>query len=178
MEFQRNFKRIPEVPFVQVIFQSFSMTPVEFHWNSAGIVERFFSGMLLGSRTVFLRLDCSRKKSKQGGFIGLGYTFLEFFDLSLYPWKFRSKQAFTTGNSKKIVWHPLEIIRSKTETHGNSTWVFLEHPSKFRFLINWPLEFPHALTSTPLEIPCPQLPCLYFVWNSPFKDSPEHLSFL
>ena len=45
-EFQGNFRGILEVPFVPVIFQCFSMTPVEFHWNSAGVVERFFSGSI------------------------------------------------------------------------------------------------------------------------------------
>ena len=39
-----------------------------------------------------------------------------------------------------------------TETWNNSTWFFLDHPWKFYFFFNWNLEFPHALTSIPLEI--------------------------
>ena len=34
----------------------------------------------------------------------------------------------------------------------------LEHPWKFHFFFNWPLEFPHFLSSIPLEIPCLQPP--------------------
>ena len=56
-------------------------------------------------------------------------------------------------------------------THGNSKWVFLEHPSKSHFFFNWPLEFRHALSSIPLDIPCPQPPPIPdFFWNSPFID--------
>ena len=50
----------------------------------------------------------------------------------------------------KIVWHPLGNFKVKTKTHGNYTWGFLEHPWKFHFLFNWPLEFPHALSPIPL----------------------------
>ena len=73
------------------------------------------------------------------------------------------------------MWHPLEIINPKIRTHGDFTWVFLEYLSKFCFFINWPMEFPHAFTSIPLEILCPQTPCLYFFWNSSFKYSPKTL---
>ena len=91
---------------------------------------------------------------------GGGYTFwkktLEFLDLSLYFWKFWTKQSFTFEDSVKIVLHPLEIQRLKTKTHGNSAWFFLNHSWKFHFFSNLPLEFPHDLSSLPLEIPCPQ----------------------
>ena len=40
--------------------------------------------------------------------------------LSLYFWKFWTKQSFTFEDSVKIVLHPLEIQRLKTKTHGNS----------------------------------------------------------
>ena len=56
----------------------------------------------------------------------------------------------------KTVWHQLEIPRSKTKTHANSTQVPHEHPWKFHFLFNWPLEFPHSFSLKPLEIPWPQ----------------------
>ena len=62
----------------------------------------------------------------------------------------------------KIVWHPLEIPRLKTKIHGNYIWFFLEHPWKSHFFFKWLLEFPHALSLTPLEIPCPQPNCLLF----------------
>ena len=96
---------------------------------------------------------------------------LEILDLSLYPKKFRRKKAFNPGNSANM-WHPLEIPKSKTKTHGNSALVFLEHPWNFHFFFNWPLEFPHVFSSRPPEIPCPQPPCLDFFWNSPL-----HLKF-
>ena len=71
-----------------------------------------------------------------------GYTFLKrspgnfrFVTLSkeipgrmrFYHWKFC-----------KFVWHPLEIPKSKTKTHGNSTLVFLEHPWKFHLFLLTP----------------------------------------
>ena len=74
----------------------------------------------------------SRKNPNRGGGRGWGYAFLKsppgnfrFVTLpqviperkSFYPWKFC-----------KFVWHPLEIPKSKTKTHGNSALVFLEHP--------------------------------------------------
>ena len=43
----------------------------------------------------------------------------------------------------KILWHTLEIPRSKTKTHGNSTWFFLEFRWKFHFCFYSPLEFPY-----------------------------------
>ena len=48
-----------------------------------------------------------------------GYTFLKW-PLDFHPWKFC-----------KTVLHPLEIPRSEIKTHGNSTWVFVEHPWNF-----------------------------------------------
>ena len=53
----------------------------------------------------------------------------------------------------KLVWHPLEILRSKTKIHGNSTRFFLEHPWKFHFFFSWTLEFSYAIFSIPLKIP-------------------------
>ena len=46
---------------------------------------------------------------------------LGFLDLSLYPWRFHRKQAFTSGNSANLSDTPLEITRPKTKTPGNST---------------------------------------------------------
>ena len=80
--------------------------------------------------------------------------------LPLCPKKFQIKWHSTQGNSTKIVLHPLDIPKPKTNTHGNITWFFLHHHWKFHFFISWPLEFPHFIFSILLEIPCPQ-PCLF-----------------
>ena len=59
---------------------------------------------------------------------------LDLLDLSLYPWKFWSNQSFLyPWKFCKIVLHPLEIPRSKTKTHENSTWLFLDRSYKFNF---------------------------------------------
>ena len=87
-------------------------------------------------------LSYSRKSLKKGSW---GYIYfsekkkpLKFLDLSLY--------------SVKLCDTPLMGIRmSKTKTHENSTWVFCEHPWKFHFFFNWPLEFPHVPSSKSLE---------------------------
>ena len=75
---------------------------------------------------------------------------------SFYPWKFC-----------KFVWHPLEILQSKTKTHGNSALVFLEHPWNFHFFFNQPLWMDGISmfflpSSRPPEIPCPQPPLFWF----------------
>ena len=51
------------------------------------------------------------------------------------------------GKFCKIVLQPLEIPRPRIKTYGNSTWFLLDHPWKFHFFLNWPLEFLHALSS-------------------------------
>ena len=41
------------------------------------------------------------------------------------PSEIPEKTSFYPQKFCKIVWHPLEIPRSKTKTHWNSTWIFL-----------------------------------------------------
>ena len=96
-------------------------------------------------------MGCSRKKTKQGGGVGdrLRIYFSEkepgifkFATLSWHDCLLRnSKEKGRRFHWKfyKIGWHP-EIPRSKTKTHGNSIWVFLEHPCNFHFCYSWPLE--------------------------------------
>ena len=95
---------------------------------------------------------------------GSGYTFLKtstgIFRFVTLPLEIPEKIIFHPSKFCKIVWHPLEIPGSKNETHGNSKWFFLEHPWKFYFFFNRPLEFPHAFSSIPLKIQCPQPLCL------------------
>ena len=62
---------------------------------------------------------------------------------------------------------PLGNSKVKHETSGNSAWVFLEYSWKLHFFCNWPLELPYALSSIPLEIPCPSL---NFFWDIPFPS--------
>ena len=59
----------------------------------------------------------------------------------------------------KIVLHNLNTPRPKTRTlleilHEYS----LEHPWRFYFFFNWPLKFPYAFSSIPLEITRSQWP--------------------
>ena len=116
-----------------------------------------------------------QKKSKQGGW---GYTFLKSlprnFRFVILPQEILQKKSFYPWKFCKFVWHPLEIPKSKIKTHGNSTIVFLEHPWNFHFLFYWPLDFPHAFSSRPPEIPCPQPPSppppFGFFWNSPIGE--------
>ena len=80
-------------------------------------------------------------------------------------------------NSRENKLSPLENLQNcvtppvnskvKHETSRNSTWVFLEYSWKLHFFCNWPLELPHALSSIPLEIPCPSL---NFYWDIPFPS--------
>ena len=106
----------------------------------------------------------SRKKWKR-----LGHTFskkkLEIFRFVFLPLQVPNKKKFHPWKFCKMVLQPLEIPRPKTKTHGNST-CFLDHPWKFYFF-NQHLEFPHAISTIPLEIPCPQQPKFGFFWSSP-----------
>ena len=79
-----------------------------------------------------------------------------------FPTSLEIPERKQAGNFAKLFDTPLKFQgqKLKPKTHRNSTWVFLEHPWKFQFFFNWPLEFPHVLSSTPLEIPCPQPPLL------------------
>ena len=102
-----------------------------------------------------------QKKSKEEG--GWGYTFLKItpgsFRFVTLPLDILEKTSFHSWKICKIVCHTLEFPRSKTKTHCNFTWVFLEHRWKFYFFFNWFLKFSHAHSSIPLEI----------FWNSLMK---------
>ena len=81
--------------------------------------------------------------------------------LSLYlAASFKRKQPSPLLEILQNCLTPLEIPRSKTNTHGNSTWIFLEHPClgistsfltdswNFHMLfLQYPSKF-HVLTST------------------------------
>ena len=93
-------------------------------------------------------LGYTREKPNRGG----GYTFLnsphpwKFLICHFYPYKFQRKQAFTPGNPANILENCVPLFRipkSKTKTHWNFTWFFLEFPWKFHFFFYSPLEFPH-----------------------------------
>ena len=68
---------------------------------------------------------------------------------NLHLWKF-----------SKMVLHTLEISKPKTNTPGNRTWFFLDHPWKF-----------HLLFDRPLEIFLNQPPLFGFFWNKPNATS-------
>ena len=82
-----------------------------------------------------IQVGLFQKKSKRAG---LRTYFFEkdpqnFKNLLLYTWKSQKKIKLQPWKFYKIVLHPLEFPRSKTKTHGNSTWFFLDHPGKFHF---------------------------------------------
>ena len=109
--------------------------------------------------SVCMLMGYSRKKTKQGG--------LRIYFSENPPWKF-SICDFTLRKSRENKFLPLEIQQNFVTPLGNSKfknqdpWKFheflLEHPWKFCFFFNWPLEFPYFLSSIPREIPCPQPP--------------------
>ena len=71
---------------------------------------------------------------------------------------------FTTGNSIKLCYTPWKYQDQKPRS--------LEIPDGIA------LEIPHAVSSVPLEIPCPQPP-MFFFWNSPItgreRNSKNHI---
>ena len=77
---------------------------------------------------------------------------------SFPPWKFWN-----------IVWHHLEIPRSKTKTNGNSTSFSWRPLEKFHFFFNWTLKFPHALFNYPWKYHVLNLPPVFFFWNNPMQ---------
>ena len=83
-----------------------------------------------------ISMGYSRKKFHQGW----GYMYLsgkaKFFRFANLTLQIPEKKGFHPYKFSKIVWHLLEILRSKTITHGNSTWLFQEHPWKFHFFFN------------------------------------------
>ena len=82
-----------------------------------------------------------QKKTKQER--GLKIYFSEpppppgIFRFVTLPLEVTEKTSFHSRKFCKIVWQPLEIPRSKTKTHGNFIWAFLEHSWSFHFYFNW-----------------------------------------
>ena len=88
------------------------------------------------------------------------------------------KKRFQLQKCFEIMWHPLEIPRSKTKTHGNSACFFPDHPWKLHFFFNWPT-FLRILScslfiiqySWKFHILNPPPPHLDFIWSSPILNS-------
>ena len=94
--------------------------------------------------------------------------------LLLYPWKFRTKQSLTHGNSTKFcyknVLHPWNF---KTKNQNPCfTQIFLDLGISSCFLINaWKFHMPFL--NTP-EKACPQVPCFFSEtaqWMVPIASS-------
>ena len=88
----------------------------------------------------------SRKKSNRASW---RYTFLksplEYLHLSLYPCKFKTKKAFTTGNSAKLCDTP-----GNSKVENQDLWkIYMNFsPSSLETTsFSWPLEFPHGPSS-------------------------------
>ena len=122
-----------------------------------------------------------QKKLKQVGRRGTGLRifFCEnspgifLFSFTL-PLEIPDKAKLNPFIFHKIVLDPLEISRPKTKIHGNSTLLFLGHPSKFHFVFNSTCYFfdtaGNSISSKP--------PCLDFFWKSPVASYLTTGSFL
>ena len=109
------------------------------------------------------RMGYSKKIFKQGIF--LPYIFdktPEIFRFVILPLGILGITKLHLWKFHKIVLRTFEIPRCKIKTHENSNWFFLDCHWKVYFFFNWPLEFPHAISTIPLDILCPQLVCLHF----------------
>ena len=98
------------------------------------------------------RYGLFQKNPNRGG--GYGYIRLKkivILDLSLYPWKFQRKQAFTSGNSAKLSDTPWKFQGQK-QRPLEIPHVSNKDPWNFHFFFNWSLEFPYFLFSIPLEM--------------------------
>ena len=69
------------------------------------------------------------------------------------------KQMFTTGNSIKLCYTPWKYQDQKPRS--------LEIPDGIA------LEIPHAVSSVPLEIPCPQPPACFFSGTAQLQEEKE-----
>ena len=112
-------------------------------------------------------------KKKQTGKGGWGHTFLkppkEFLGVLVYPWKFQTKQGFTSGNSTKFCYTPRKLYALKPRPLEILRF-FLDHSWKSQFLIKSP-ENLLSISSIPLEMPHPQPPSpFFFLWNSPLPS--------
>ena len=109
------------------------------------------------------RMGYSKKNFKQRIF--LSYIFdktPEIFRFVILPLGILGITKLHLWKFHKIVLRTFEIPRCKIKTHENSNWFFLDCHWKVYFFFNWPLEFPHAISTIPLDILCPQLVCLHF----------------
>ena len=89
---------------------------------------------------------------------------LKFSDLSLYPWKFQTKWSSTPGKSTKLCYIHWNFQSQKPRPMEipHDLFCILYYPRKLHFFLYWPQEFSHSTYSVPLEISCPQPPCLHF----------------
>ena len=83
---------------------------------------------------------------------------------NFYIWYFTlRKQTLTPENSAKICNTPgWDKSQGQKQRPIEIPQVFHEHPWKFNFLFNWPLEFPYALTLISMGNLCSQPPCHQF----------------
>ena len=85
------------------------------------------------------------------------------------------KQAFGEKNKLHPCWKFCKIVWHPNKTHGNSIWVFLEHPclgNSTSFLIDpWNFHMLFLQYPSKFHVPQPLLLCwhLDFFWNSPFS---------
>ena len=61
----------------------------------------------------------------------------------------------------KILWNYATPL-GNSKTKNQDPWIFLNHPWKLHFPFNWPLEFPHVISSIPLENPSLHSTCLFW----------------
>ena len=98
--------------------------------------------------------------------------FLEFLDLSLYPWKFQTKWNFIPENSNKSCHTHWNFQSQKPRPMEFPHYFFLDHAWEFHFFFYRLLDFPDSIFSVPLEISCPHPPpsptVFFFFWNSPW----------
>ena len=103
------------------------------------ITEDMRQPNFLGAYTIFLggfvaspHPHCSKAKVWKKAAEFLGVLWISYCRKSICHFTFRNSTEnklplFTPGNFCKIVlWHPLEIWRSRSKTYGNSAWVFLQ----------------------------------------------------
>ena len=119
------------------------------------------SGMLIPDfQTALVSIGILQQKKQTGGLrIYFSENPLGNFRFVTLPLEIPEKTSYHAWKFSKIVWHPLEVPRSKSKTHGNSTSAFPSTPpgNSVSFLIDpWNLHIFFLQYPWKFHVTCPQ----------------------
>ena len=104
-------------------------------------------------------LFCYYRKKPNRGVENIHFWKSPIIFRAFLPLEIPDKARLYSEKLHRIVLQLSEILRPKTKTPWNPTWLFLDHQWKSHVVLINPLKNTLAISSILLEIPYPQPPC-------------------